>query len=99
MPHDCPSLLTDLIEETRKRGATAADGVLYESVNMSVARRMGKPEKIERAESKTLGLRVWVGESQAVVSSDDLSKKTLNDIAARAIAMAKIAQRQTQVKR
>jgi PmbA protein len=41
--------------------------VLVESAAVSVAQRLGKPEKLERAESRDLGLRVFIGKRQAIV--------------------------------
>jgi len=50
-----------------------ADAVLVDSAALSVAQRLGKPEKLERAESRDLGLRVFIGKRQAIVSTTDTS--------------------------
>src|SRR5207245_26125 len=63
-------LLQDLVARARKAGADAADAVLFNGVSLSHARRLGKVEKLERSESQDLGLRVLVGERQAMVSSN-----------------------------
>ena len=88
---DALQLLTDLIATARRGGADGADAVLFRSASLSLARRLGKPEGIERSESDDLGLRVLLGKRQAVVSSTDLSKDALAEIAERAVAMAKAA--------
>lgn len=81
-------LLPDLIKKARTLGADAADAVMVESVGLSVARRLGKPEGIERDESRGVGLRVFIGKKQAIVSSTDMTDATLTTLVERAIAMA-----------
>ena len=62
-------LLHRLIARALKSGADAADAVLVHSAALSHARRLGKLEKLERAESSDLGLRVFMGRRQAILSS------------------------------
>ena len=85
------SLLSDLLGAARKAGADAADAVIFNAASLSVACRMGELEKLERAESNDLGLRVLVGRKQAIVSSTDFKPDTLNEVVERAVAMAKAA--------
>jgi len=82
-------LLQDLIARARRVGADAADAVLFEGVPLSNARRWGKPEKLERSEGHDLGLRVFIGRQQAVVSSTDRSPDALAELVERAVAMAR----------
>jgi PmbA protein len=84
-------LLTDLIARARRAGADAADAVLAEGTSISHARRLGKLEKLERAEGQDLGLRVFVGTRQAIVSSSDRSTRAIEELIERAVAMAKAA--------
>jgi PmbA protein len=86
-----PSLerLDDLLRRARKAGADAADAVFVQGASLSIAERLGKPEKLERAEGRDLGLRVFVGKRQAIVSSSDISSQALGELAERAVAMAK----------
>ena len=90
-PSDRLTLLTDLLAKAKRAGADAADAVLVEGASLSHARRLGKLEKLERAEGKDLGLRVFVGKRQAIVSSSDRSASALDELVARAVAMAKVA--------
>jgi PmbA protein len=46
---------------------------------------------LERSESQDIGLRVIVGRRQASVSSSDTTAKTLDEVVARAVAMARAA--------
>ncbi|HXV23795.1 MAG TPA: TldD/PmbA family protein [Alphaproteobacteria bacterium] len=82
-------LLSDLIAAARRAGADAADALLVESAAVSVAQRLGRPEKLEREESRDLGLRVFIGRRQAVVSTTDLGRQALEDLVQRALAMAR----------
>ena len=83
-------LLGDLIRRARAAGADAADAVLVQSAALSHARRLGKLEKLERAESRDLGLRVLIGRQQAIVSSTDTAPKALDELVSRALAMARV---------
>ena len=82
-------LLHDLIRRARRAGADAADAVLFEGTSLSYGRRLGKTEKLERSEGQDLGLRVFIGRQQAIVSSSDRSPKALGELIERAVAMAK----------
>jgi PmbA protein len=82
-------LLEGLIAKARQAGAEAADVLHVESAAISVAQRLGKPEKLEREESHDLGLRVLIGRRQAVVSTTDLDRAALDALVERAIAMAR----------
>jgi PmbA protein len=84
-------LLGDLIARAKKAGADAADAIFVEGVSVSHARRLGKLEKLERAEGHDLGLRVLVGKRQAIVSSNDRSARAMSALVERAVAMAKAA--------
>ncbi len=87
--NDSRDLLADLIARARKAGADEADAILVESASLSLARRLDRPEKLERSESVDLGLRVLVGKRQAIVSSTDLAAATQEAMIERAVAMAR----------
>jgi PmbA protein len=84
-------LLNDTIQAAKRAGADAADALMYQSMSLEVSYRLGEREDLERSESKSLGLRVFVGQQQAAISSNDFSADTLNDAVERAVAMAKVA--------
>jgi PmbA protein len=84
-------ILHDLIQAARRAGADAADALVVESVSASVSYRLGKLEDVERAESSDLGLRVFVGQRVAFVSSTDLSSRGLAELPDRAVGMARLA--------
>ena len=73
-------LLSDLVAKAKQSGADAADAVAVVGTSLSHTRRLGKTEKLERSEGQDLGLRVFVGKQQAIVSSSDRSAKALNEL-------------------
>ncbi len=92
-PNDQPdvlNLLDDLIAKARAAGADAADAVLFDSASVSLSQRLGNPEKLERSKSGDLGLRVFLGKRQAIVSSTDRSPQALAELVERAVAMARV---------
>jgi PmbA protein len=84
-------ILDRLLGDARSAGADAADAIFVASVAASVSYRLGRLEELERAESWDLGLRVFIGERVAFVSSTDLAPDTLAELPARAVAMATLA--------
>jgi PmbA protein len=82
-------LLDDLLGRARSAGADAADAMLVESTGQSVTRRLGKLERVERAEERELGLRVLVGRRQAIVSTEDLGASSLTRLVENALAIAR----------
>ena len=81
--------LNELIDAALRAGADAADALHLDSSALSVARRMGNPERLEREEDLSTGLRVLVGKRQALVSTNDFSPDTIADLVERAVAMAR----------
>ncbi|MFZ9414246.1 MAG: TldD/PmbA family protein [Alphaproteobacteria bacterium] len=88
---DMLDFLSDLVAKARAAGADAADAVFVEGASVSHARRLGKLEKLERSEGQDLGLRVLVGQRQAIVSSSDRSPRAIAELVERAVAMARVA--------
>lgn len=91
MSPESATLLAALLARAKRAGADAADAALFVSTDLSVSRRLGRPEDLERSESRALGLRVMAGRRQATVSSTDSAPETLDEMAARAVAMARLA--------
>lgn len=83
------ALLESLIARARRLGAEQADAVVFDSVSSSVSFRLGQLEEVERSESVDLGLRVFMGRQQAAVASNDMTPAALDQLAERAVAMAR----------
>lgn len=84
-------IITHLIQTAKQKGAEHADAISFFSTSTSVATRLGKLENVERSESNGFGLRVIIGKKQAIVSSTATDKSTLDELATRAISMARLA--------
>ncbi len=86
-----PELTEKLLSAARGAGADAADALASMGSAIEINVRSGVLEQAERSETMDLGLRVFVGQRQAVVSGSDLRDGTLTTMAERAVAMAKEA--------
>lgn len=86
---DMLTLLDDLITKAVRTGADAADAVCFDSVSIAHSQRLGAIEKLERSESRDLGIRVLIGHQQAFASSTDLGAEALDALVARAVTMAR----------
>jgi PmbA protein len=84
------TVLSDLIAAARRAGADAADALLVASASLSVKRRMRQIEQLERSEGIDIGLRVFVGQRQAIVASTDPDPAGFAALAERAVAMARV---------
>jgi PmbA protein len=82
--------LSDLIAHARAAGADAADALLVAGTSLSVTRRLGKTEHVERSEGQDLGLRVFIGKQAAIVSATSIDPAGFAGLAERAVAMAKV---------
>lgn len=79
------------VERARKAGADAADAVYLAEASESLSIRLGKLEDVERSESEHIGLRVFAGRRSASIGSSDLADAALDELAERAVAMARAA--------
>jgi PmbA protein len=87
---DAISLMETLVARARAAGADAADAVLVAGTSLSVQRRLGQTEQLERAEGRDVGLRVFLGKRQAIVSSTAVDPAGFAALAERAVAMARV---------
>ena len=85
------TLTEAMLNAARRAGAEAADALAVNGTSVSIDIRAGRLEQAERAEGIELGLRVLIGGRQACVSVSDTSARTLQDMAERAVAMAREA--------
>lgn len=80
-----------LLDRARRAGADAGDAVYSADASESIQVRLGKLEDVERSESEHIGLRVFIGRRSASIGSSDLGDAALDELAARAVAMARSA--------
>lgn len=85
------TLTQELLQRAKAAGADAADVVAVAGNSISIDVRGGALEQAERSESTDIGLRVFVGQRVANVSSSDIRADSLAVMADRAVAMAREA--------
>jgi PmbA protein len=90
-PDNALTRLDAALAAARAAGADAADAMYVGDGATSVSVRLGKLEDIGRAEGEEIGIRVFVGNRSASVSSSDLTVAALREAAERAVAMARLA--------
>jgi PmbA protein len=91
MTTDLLSVANDLVQMALKAGATSADAIAISSLSQGVSLRHGVIEEFEQSESQDIGLRVFVGQSAALIGGSVLTKVGLQRLVERSIAMAKLA--------
>ncbi|MGE5047910.1 MAG: TldD/PmbA family protein [Deltaproteobacteria bacterium] len=78
-----------LVELARKAGAAEAEAYAERTRNASVRVRDGEVEELQQASSKGIGLRVISGGRLGFAYGTDLGKHGLQELAAKALALAK----------
>lgn len=82
-------LLSEIINQALKRGATDAEAVAVETTDFSVEVRLGEVEKLQEAASRGVGLRVLYEGRQASCSTSDVSADGIEALIAGAVEMAR----------
>jgi PmbA protein len=90
-PEQAQERCSALIDRAVRAGGDAGDAVYLANSSESVSVRLGVLEDVERSENEHIGLRVFVGQGAASIGSTDLSDQALDELAARAVAMARAA--------
>ncbi len=80
-----------LLERARRAGADAGDAIYSADASESIQVRLGNLEDVERSESEHIGLRVFIGTRSASIGSSDMADAALDELAQRAVAMARSA--------
>ncbi|MET0587247.1 MAG: metallopeptidase TldD-related protein [Novosphingobium sp.] len=80
-----------LVERARRAGADAAEAIYLADASESISVRLGKLEDVERSEGEHMGLRVFCGQRSASIGSSDIGDAALDELAARAVDMARAA--------
>ena len=91
MTDTLPDLTAALLQAAARAGADAADALAVSGTSQSIDVRQGRLEQAERSEGTDVGLRVFVGQRSAIVSSSDTRLAALQAMAERAVAMARVA--------
>ncbi|MFM2418440.1 MAG: hypothetical protein RL385_3163, partial [Pseudomonadota bacterium] len=66
-------LASDVVDRAKHLGATVAECSVQDGSSLSAKVRLGEPELVEEAASRSVGLRVMIGQKVAVSYTSDLS--------------------------
>ncbi len=86
------AIAEETVEAARKAGADIAEAVVRGGSHLSTKVRLRKPELVEEAGSRSLGLRVMLGQQVAVTYSSDLSASGRARLVEDAIELATLSQ-------
>jgi len=90
-PESLQPALARLLSKAKSLGADQADAVASQGRSIHVTVRGGELEEVDNSEGQDVGLRVIINQQQASVSSSDTSPESLDRLAERAVAMARLA--------
>ena len=80
-----------MLDAAKVAGADGADAMLARGRSTNISLRLGNVEASERSEDFDIGLRVFVGQRTASISTSQLDDENITNLAERAVAMAKLA--------
>jgi PmbA protein len=83
-------LLADMLEQARRRGATAADAFVVADQSFSAQVRLGRVDTVKHAREQHLALRVFAGKSVAAASTSDPSRESVSRLVDEAVSLARI---------
>lgn len=98
MAENLEALTEALLSAARTAGADGADALAVSGKSLSIDVLAGKLEHAERSEGVDIGLRVILGQRQACVSSSDIHPGTIQEMAERAVAMAREAPEDSSIR-
>ena len=85
------TLIEELLVAANTAGADGADAMLARGQSTNISLRLGRVEASERSEDFDIGLRVFIGQRTASISTSQLDSENITNLAERAVAMAKMA--------
>ena len=82
----------DVVARAQKRGASVAECVVHDSAHLSAKVRLGDPELVEEAGSRSIGLRVMLGQKVAVTYTSDMSPAGLQRLLEDSFELAELSE-------
>jgi PmbA protein len=82
----------DVVARAKSKGADVAEAVVGEGSHLSAKIRLGEPELLEEAGSRSVGVRVFVGQQVAVSYTSDLSSAGIDRLVEDAVELARLSQ-------
>jgi len=82
-------LVNEVLAETKRQGASAAEASIGMSQGLAVTVRLGEVETVEHNRDKSLGVTVYLGKRSGSASTSDLRPAALRDTVRAAVTIAK----------
>ena len=82
------NLVQDLLDESRKQGASSAEAGLSIDNGLSVTARLGEVETIEHHCDQSLGVTVYMGKKKGSASTNDFSANSIKETVQAACSIA-----------
>lgn len=86
---DLRDIVTAILAEAKRQGASAAEAGVNAESGLSVTVRLGEVETVEHNRDKGLGVTVYFGQRKASASTSDFSREAIRETVAAACAIAK----------
>ena len=83
-------LAEEVLEKASLKGVDFSDVVIIGNISKNISCRLGKVEEIEQSETQILGLRTFIGKKNAITSTNNFNKESINETIDRVIEMTKL---------
>jgi len=83
-------LLSDLLKQATRKGATEADAFVVTDQAFSAQVRLGQVDTVKHAREQHMALRVFVGKSVAAASTSDLTPEAMTRLVDEAVSLARV---------
>ncbi|MBL8258820.1 MAG: metalloprotease PmbA [Candidatus Competibacteraceae bacterium] len=83
------TLVSDILGEARRQGASAAEAAVSFSSALSVSVRLGQVDTLEHHRQRGLGVTAYVGQSRGSASTADWRPEAIRDTVQSAVAIAR----------
>ena len=85
-----PALAQWVLDEARRRGATATEVLLAGAESIAAGVRLGEVEKLKSSRERRLGMRVFVDHASATASTAEMERDSLEGFIESTVAMARL---------
>jgi PmbA protein len=86
---DLETIVTTILDEAKRQGASAAEAGVNAESGLSVTVRLGEVETVEHNRDKGLGVTVYFGQRKGSASTSDFSRAAIRETVGAACAIAK----------
>jgi PmbA protein len=80
-----------VLDEAKRKGASAAEVLCVTAESLGAGVRMGEVEKLKSSRERRLGLRIFSGQSSAISSTAELERDSLGAFVANTVELARLS--------